>query len=405
MRIQRTIPPAAAPLEFKDLAHGLSGIFTGGRSIRKRKEELGKYFGVRHVFPVSSGKAALTIILNALKSLSPGKNEVLIPAYTCFSVPSAIVKAGLRVSLCDIDPATLDFDYKLLEESIHEKTLCVIPTHLFGIPSDVDKVKGICRERGIFVVEDAAQAMGGADKGKMLGTGGDAGFFSFGRGKNITCGSGGIIVTNSDRIAEAIAEHYDDLESPTITEDLREFVKLILMKIFIHPALYWFPSGISSLQLGQTRFYKDFPVKKMSGMKAGVLRDWKVRLEQANQARKKTGAFLREQLQLDKKNRKGDIPCLRLPVLMTCREVRDRVYSFSQAEGLGLSPMYPSPINEIEELKGDLDGRAFPSAKQVSERLLTIPTHHLLSKKDKKRICNRTRHSTMSMQHELIASR
>lgn len=121
---------------------------------------------------------------------------MVIPAYTCFSVPSAVVKAGLDVALCDLDASTFDFDYRLLEAAVNEKTLCVIPSHLFGIPSEMDRVNAICREKGVYVVEDAAQAMRGPTKGK-LGTLGDVGFFSLGRGKNITCGSGGIIVTNS----------------------------------------------------------------------------------------------------------------------------------------------------------------------------------------------------------------
>jgi len=113
MKIQRTIPPAAAPVDLMSILHGIAGFFMGKRYIKKVESEIKSYFGVNHVFLVSSGKAGLALILQALKSLHPERNEVLIPAYTCFSVPSAIIKAGLKVSLCDIDPSTLDFDYEL----------------------------------------------------------------------------------------------------------------------------------------------------------------------------------------------------------------------------------------------------------------------------------------------------
>jgi dTDP-4-amino-4,6-dideoxygalactose transaminase len=103
MKIQHTIPPAASPVNLNDLLHGLVGVFSGKKYLKKLEEELKDYFNVRHVFLVSSGKAALTIILRALKSLAPEKNEVLIPAYTCYSVPSSIVKADLKTSLCDIE--------------------------------------------------------------------------------------------------------------------------------------------------------------------------------------------------------------------------------------------------------------------------------------------------------------
>ena len=76
-----------------------------------------------------------------------------------------------------------------------DETLCVLAIHLFGIPANLDRIKKLCRKKDIFIVEDAAQAMGGEYKGGMLGTIGDVGFYSLGRGKNITCGSGGIIVT------------------------------------------------------------------------------------------------------------------------------------------------------------------------------------------------------------------
>ncbi len=98
------MPPTAPPIKFSDLFYGVAGAFVGGkRFLRQIEGELREYFGVKHVFLLSSGKAALYLILRALHSLSPERNKVLIPAYTCFSVPSAIVKAGLGISLCDIN--------------------------------------------------------------------------------------------------------------------------------------------------------------------------------------------------------------------------------------------------------------------------------------------------------------
>src|SRR3989441_11014367 len=95
MRIGRRVPPAAAPLCWKDLWHGVSGIFSPERSLRALEAEIRRHFAVSHVFLVSSGTAALTLTLMALKSLSP-KTEVVIPAYTCFSVPAAILRSEER---------------------------------------------------------------------------------------------------------------------------------------------------------------------------------------------------------------------------------------------------------------------------------------------------------------------
>ena len=390
MKIRRTIPPAASPVNLNDLLHGLVGILSGEKYLEKLEKELKEYFNVRHVFLVSSGKAALALILNALKSLSQTRRQVLIPAYTCFSVPSAIVKAGLEVSLCDIDPSSFDFDYELLGEAVQDNTLCIIPNHLFGIPSDMDRIKSLSKERGVIVVEDAAQAMGGMYKGKMLGTIGDVGFFSLNRGKNITCGSGGIIVTNSDIIASSINEEVSCLNNPRPIETIKEFLKMLSMSIFIRPSLYWFPSGLPFLRLGETIFYKEFPLKRLSGMQAGFLRYWQKQLEESNRIRQENAEYFLDRLRLRsriRENNNASIPYLRLPVLVKNREERDKLFFISKKKGSGLSLVYPTTINEIEEIKDLFDGKTFPNAKIVSERLLTVPTHCFLKEKDIEEIC------------------
>src|SRR5207244_6222004 len=156
---RRTIPPAAAPLRWADLWHGVAGIFSSSRSLRAREEEIRRHFGVSHAFLVSSGTAALTLTLTALKARSP-RTGVVIPAYTCFSVAAAVVKAGLRPVLCDIDPTTFDFDHALLARTVTPDTLCVVSHHLFGIPSDVERLRPLFHARGVAGLEDTAQAMG-----------------------------------------------------------------------------------------------------------------------------------------------------------------------------------------------------------------------------------------------------
>jgi dTDP-4-amino-4,6-dideoxygalactose transaminase len=273
--------------------------------------------------------------------------------------------------------------------TLNEKTLCVIPTHLFGIPSDMNQIKSFCRKRDIFVVEDAAQAMGGKYNGKFLGTIGDVGFFSLGRGKNITCGSGGIIVTNSDIIASSIAKKVSCLKGHKLTETIKEFLEVMSLTIFIHPSLYWFPTGLSLLRLGETVFHKEFPIRRLSGMQAGFLRGWQKKLEESNRIRQENSEYFLNRLMLRSKIRPSNgasIPYLRLPILAKDRKGRDRLFLISSKKGLGLSLMYPTPVNEIEEIKDLFKGKTFPHAKEVSERLLTIPTHHLLSNEDKERI-------------------
>ena len=386
MKIQRVIPPSAVPVYLKNLLYGLAGMFFKKRYLKTLEEGLKRYFGVRHVFLVSSGTAALTLILNGLKVLFPEKKGVVIPAYTCFSVPSAISRSGLKVSLCDVDPSTLDFDYKVLRDCVSEDTLCVLPSHLFGIPSDMDRVMELCKALGVFVVEDAAQAMGGRYRKKLLGTIGDVGFFSLGRGKNITCGSGGIVVTSSDRLAEIFRACYADLDFPRFFETVAEFFKVVCLAVFIRPSLYWLPAMLSFLKLGETVFSTDFPVKRLSAMQGGLLKGWEKKLDTFNRIRRENAAYFFRHLDLEIAH-DPSVAYLRLPALVASRAMKEKLCSLAIDKGLGLSPMYPSPINEIPLLRNQLGGALVPSAKAVSERLLTLPTHLYLREEDKTAIC------------------
>lgn len=382
MRIGRSLPPAAAPLGVRDVCCGIAGAFAPQRALSAREEEWRRQFGMAQVFAVSSGTAALTVTLTALKSLSPA-TEVVIPAYTCFSVPAAVLKAGLRPVLCDIDPSTFDFDVRLLQRSLTANTLCVIAHHLFGIPSDIERIRDLCRARGIFVVEDAAQAMGVEHHGRQLGTLGDVGIFSFGRGKNITCGSGGVIVTNSTQLGAAIAARYREVPSPGIRETLGDFLSLVLLAIFIRPRLYWIPAALPFLRLGETVFPRRISVRRLSGIKAGALRNWAARLSRSNAVRSETAAYLRERISFPA----GDLsahPYLRLPFMAASPQEKQRLYAVSTSRGLGLSLAYPAPVDEIPEIRGTVNGRQFPTARRVAAHLMTLPTHEWLQDKDKR---------------------
>jgi len=389
MRVGRTIPPAAAPLGWADLWHGVAGAVRPARSIRALEDEIRRDFRVRHVFTVSSGKAALALTLMALKARS-SRRDVVIPAYTCFSVPAAVLKAGLRPVLCDIDASTFDFDHAQLARTLSGDTLCVVAHHLFGVPAAIEGIRALCAAHRIVLVEDAAQAMGAESSGRRLGTLGDVGIFSLGRGKNITCGSGGIIVTNSRSVADAIARLYWPLAAASRASQLADFVRLVIMTIFIRPWLYWIPAALPFLELGRTVYPKQIPLKRLSGTQAGLLRNWRRRLARSNQVRAATAAYFSRQLSLARA-RDGAHPYLRLPIVAANAAEQGRLFALSQKRGLGVALAYPTPINEIPEIRAAFDGQRFPAARTVSERLLTLPTHHWVSERDQRAIAEMCR--------------
>jgi dTDP-4-amino-4,6-dideoxygalactose transaminase len=384
MRVGRTVPPAAAPLGCADLWHGVVGALRPARSIRALEDEIVREFRVCHVFTVSSGTAALTLTLMALKAGS-ARRDVVIPAYTCFSVPAAVLKAGLRPVLCDIDASTFDFDHAQLARTLGGDTLCVVAHHLFGVPAAIERIRALCAVHRIVLVEDAAQAMGAASSGRPLGTLGDVGIFSLGRGKNITCGSGGIIVTSSGTLSDAIARLYRPLTAASRAAQLAAFVRLVMMTIFMRPWLYWIPAALPFLGLGRTVFPKQIPLKRLSGMEAGLLWNWRRRLAGSNQARAAAAAYYNRRLS-PARARDDAHPYLRLPIVAANAAEKDRLFALSQKRGLGLALAYPTPVNEIPEIRSTFDGQRFPTARTVSERLVTLPTHQWVSEKDKRAI-------------------
>ena len=378
MKIQRTIPPSAAPVRLMNVFYGLIGFVLEKKFISRLENEIRNYFNIRHVFLLSSGKSALAIILKSLNNIDDRRN-VIIPAYTCFSVPSAILEADLNVILCDINADTFDFDIDLLKKKIDKNTLCVISSNLFGVPSNVDELSRLCKDEGVYLIEDAAQAMGGEFNGKKIGTIGDVGFFSLGRGKNISAGNGGIILSNSDRISNALQKQYSMLEYPAFFENISIFLKQFLVAILIRPSLYWLPSGLPFLQLGSTFFYKTFPIKKLSGLQAGFLRGWENDLEKSNNMRMENTKYF---------NKCSDetFSCLRYPVVLKNKNLREKIYNVSKEKGLGLSKMYPSSINNIDEIKPSFKGEDYPVASNLVNCLIALPTHQWLTVKDRQNI-------------------
>ena len=126
-------------------------------------------------------------------------------------------------------------------------------------------------------------------------------FFSLGRGKNLTCGTGGVILTRSLPLAEKITAEYATLPDPPRGEVLRNWLEMVMMRFFIHPLLYWLPAGLPFLRLGETVYYTDFPMYRMDEVRAHQLQGWDRRLAQANQERAARAGWLIDGLDLHRR--------------------------------------------------------------------------------------------------------
>jgi len=357
-------------------------------------DSLRNYLKVQYCFSVSSGRAALTCILKALRMLSD-KTDVIIPAYTCFSVPSAIVKAGLKVRLCDIKLETLDFDYEYLGGIDFRNVLALVTCNLFGLTCDYKSIQRIAHKERIFVIDDSAQALGNNLDGRMAGTFGDVGFFSLGKGKNITTFQGGIIVTHHSNIARLIRGQLAELPSPSLGERMAIFFKLLFYSIFLNPRLYWMVSKMPGVELGVSRFEPGFAIKKLSAFQAELGKRVLKRLDQYNHLRRRNASRLAEELRTF---REITIPVnllddsvypLRLPIIVSDPSLRERLYHALQQSGIAASKMYPTSLDRVHQLLPHLaQFQECPQARFVADRLLTLPTHPYVQDQD---IANITR--------------
>jgi dTDP-4-amino-4,6-dideoxygalactose transaminase len=164
---------------------------------RELEEAVAHYLGVRFALLTTNCTSAMHL---ALMSLGIDDGEAVIPNYTFTSTGLAPVLAGCKPVLCEVDYATANIDVFSLRERISEKTRVILPVHYAGLPCDMDEILALAEEFNLSVVEDAAQALGATYRGRHAGTFGDVGCFSFHSVKNVTCGEGGIMVTDDEEV-------------------------------------------------------------------------------------------------------------------------------------------------------------------------------------------------------------
>lgn len=178
-----------------------SQYFILGPEVEKMEKDFCDYLGCKHAIGVSSGTDALLLALMAI-DIKPG-DEVIVPTYSFFATAGVVSRMNAIPVLTDIDPVTFNIDPEDIKKKISKKTKAIIPVHLYGQSADMEPIIKIAKEKNIFVIEDAAQAIGTEYKdGKCVGTIGDIGCFSFFPSKNLGgYGDGGLVTTNNDELA------------------------------------------------------------------------------------------------------------------------------------------------------------------------------------------------------------
>jgi perosamine synthetase len=170
-----------------------------GPQLEEFEQAMAQCIGTSHAVAVNSGTSALHLCIRAL-GISEG-DEVIVPSFAFIAVANVVRYERAVPVFIDIDPGTLNLDPARIEEAITPRTRAIIVVHTFGCPAALDEILELARRHGLFVIEDACEALGARFAGRKVGSFGGAGVFGFYPNKQITAGEGGMMVTNNSKVA------------------------------------------------------------------------------------------------------------------------------------------------------------------------------------------------------------
>ncbi len=386
----RHVAPAGAPIGVREIGRWVRALLSADDSVEALRVAVTSRLGTTHGYATCTGRAGMTVLLRAMHELVPaGRNEVVIPSYTCFSVPASVVKAGLTPRVVDVVPETLDYDYARLEREDLSRAVAIVATNLYGLPSDLPRLSAIARSAGVFLVDDAAQALGAQVGGRPCGTWGDAGVISFDKGKCVSAVEGGMVLTDSGPLDAAIARQVGTLPRRSTRATVGALVRIAGYAAFLRPRLYWIPNAIPQLGLGRTIYTTAFDVESCAPAVAALAAVVFARLDEFTQSRRHNAMRLAGSLSgvagvvLPRPCDTAD-PCyLRFPLLLPDTGSRDQLIASLASAGIGATASYPGAIVDVPGLKGRIVGdTGAPGGREVARRIVTLPTHPYVAPRD-----------------------
>jgi dTDP-4-amino-4,6-dideoxygalactose transaminase len=340
--------------------------FILGSKVQSLEETIAQYCQTRYAVGVASGSDALLLSLMAL-GIGTG-DEVLLPPFTFFATAGSVSRLGATPIFVDIDRETYNIDPSKIEEKITTRTKAIIPVHLFGQCADMDPFLRIAKEKKLFIIEDAAQALGAEYKpkvgseGRRAGQIGDLGCFSFYPTKNLGAfGDAGMVVTDNPALAE----------------------KVRLLRVHGSQPKYFHKSiGINSRL--------DTIQAAILLVKFKYLEKWTA--ERQKKAERYQGLF---------QDLFSSVKGLKLPTIQyQNRHIfhqyvirvpeRDRLKQFLAAEGIGTDTYYPVPLH-LQECYSFLKYRRgdLPNSEKASEEVLALPIYPELTEDQQRVVVNR----------------
>jgi dTDP-4-amino-4,6-dideoxygalactose transaminase len=324
-----------------------STAFIKGPEVNLFQKDLENYLGVKHVIPCANGTDALQVAMMSL-DLKPG-DEVITSDFTFIATVEVIGVLGLTPVLLDVNPQTFNIEPEAIEKAITSRTKAIVPIHLFGQCSNMEGIMEVAKRHHIYVIEDAAQALGSDYRFndgsiKKAGTIGDIGCTSFFPSKNLGCyGDGGALYTNNDKFAE----------------DLRAIVNHGMKVRYYHDRL-----GVNS---------------RLDTLQAAILKVKLQYLDQYNKARQDVAAYYdksfanHSKLEIPKRNSFSS-HIFHQYTLVTKNINRDELKDFLQTKNIPSMVYYPVPLHlqKAFEHLGYKQGD-FPVSEHLGKFVLSLP--------------------------------
>lgn len=383
-------PPTGCKIHAKDLVHAFTSLDGGKIDSVNLSKLLVHYFCANGVYGFSYGRGAMVFLLRAIFNISKPTNRrfVVIPSFTCYSVVSSIIKAGLDVLVCDIDESTLSYDLRQLRQIDFNTVLAIVTSNLFGLPNDLHNLETIAKENNVYLIDDAAQSLGAEFEGRVVGSFGDAGIISFDKGKNVTSINGGFVLSRNGLLDDYLRETYKEEKYPGFFKKVSNYSKAVAYYVFLRPSLYGIPLSLPFLGLGKTVYDEGYKVERFDDRLASIALPQMIQLKDTTQARVQKAAIYKRDIELSntiigvKELPKSRPAYLRFPIRITDPETRQRF--LSKARVLGISTSYPASVASLKGLGArlKLHNGQYPSGQRIASQLVTLPTHHLITKPD-----------------------
>lgn len=364
MKVAERITLASPVLNGNEREYVLDCIDTGwisanGKYVTKFEEKFAEFCDVKHALSCANGTVAIHLPLLAY-GVGQG-DEIIIPTFTYIATANAVKYCGATPVLVDCENDSWNIDPKKIEEKITPKTKGIIVVHLYGHPVDMDPIMEIAQKHNLFVIEDAAEAHGAEYNGKVVGSIGDVGTFSFFGNKVISTGEGGMITTNNSELAEKM--------------------RLLRGQAMDPKKRYWFNEvgynyRMTNLQaavgLGQLE-----NIDWHLGQRRRVAESYIVKLSQFNDV------FT---LQPEMPWAKHTYWMVSILLADKVKASRDEIMALLEADGIETRPLF-YPMHQMPPYYEEHSN--YPVADQISSRGFNIPTNATLTDEQIDYICSR----------------